>query len=61
MQQAADIDEFSRDPESRSAVVAYFEWDRMNQVFPDGTPGPDDSPVPTWGWGKRKPNIPTEK
>jgi hypothetical protein len=62
MQQAADIDEFSRDPEFRSAVVAYFYWGtRMNQVFLDATPTPDDSPVPSWGWGERKPYIPTEK
>jgi hemoglobin len=61
MQQAADIEKLPNDPEFRSAFVAYFEWGtRMNQVF-QHVPVPDESPVPTWGWGERKPYIPPKK
>jgi len=58
MSQAADIEKIPDDPEFRSAVMAYFEWGtRMQQVFLVN-PVPDESPVPTWGWGERKPFIP---
>jgi truncated hemoglobin YjbI len=58
MQQAADIEKFPSDPEFRAAFVAYFEWGtRMNQVF-HAEPAPRESPMPTWGWGERKPYIP---
>lgn len=58
MQQAADLEKLPADPEFRSAFVAYFEWGtRMNQVFGNGAPVPDESPVPTWGWGERKPYL----
>jgi hemoglobin len=56
---AADIEIFPTDPEFRSAMVAYFEWGTpMNQVFLDGTPVPEKSRMPLWGWGERKPYIP---
>ncbi len=59
IQQAADVEHFPTDPEFRSAFVAYFEWgSRMNQVFLSGAPVPNESPMPTWGWGERKPYIP---
>jgi hemoglobin len=59
MLQATDIEKLPDDPEFRSALVAYFEWGtRMNQVFLNGTPVPENSPVPTWGWGEREPYIP---
>ena len=59
MQQAADIEKLPGDPEFRSAFLAYIEWGtRMNYVFLDGAPVPDESPVPTWGWGERTPYIP---
>jgi hemoglobin len=59
IQRAADLEGFPSDPEFRSAFLAYFEWGtRMNQVFIDGVPVPDESPMPTWGWGEREPYIP---
>ena len=59
MLQAADIEKLPDDPEFRSALVAYFEWGtRMNQVFLDGAPVPENSPVPIWGWGEREPYVP---
>lgn len=62
MQQAADREKFPNDPEFRSAFIAYFEWGtRMQQVFLSGVPIPNNSPVPTWGWGERTPYIPSEK
>ncbi|HVQ44335.1 MAG TPA: group II truncated hemoglobin [Candidatus Saccharimonadia bacterium] len=61
MQRAADIEKLPNDAEFRSAFVAYFEWGtRMNQVFANGAPVPDESPVPSWGWGERTPYIPPE-
>jgi hemoglobin len=58
MSQAADIENLPKDPEFRSAIMAYFEWGtRMNQVFVDGAPIPDNSPMPLWGWGERTPYI----
>jgi hemoglobin len=61
MSQAADIEKIPDDPEFRSAVMAYFEWGtRMQQVFMVN-PVPDESPMPTWGWGERKPFIATKK
>jgi hemoglobin len=62
MQKAADIEKLPRDPEFRSAFAAYFEWGtRMNQVFLDGAPVPERSPVPKWGWGERTPYLPSKK
>lgn len=62
MQQAADIEHFPSDPEFRSAFVAYFEWGtRMQQVFLSGVPVPENSPVPKWGWGERKPYVENDK
>lgn len=59
--QAADIEKLPNDPEFRSAIMAYFEWGtRMNQVFQQ-FPIPDKSPMPTWGWGERKPYITIKK
>ncbi len=61
IQQAADLEKLPYDPEFHSAFVAYFEWGtRMNQVF-QHVPVSDESPVPTWGWGERKPYIPPKK
>lgn len=58
MLQAADIVDLPDDPEFRSAFVAYLEWgSRMNQVFMRGTPVPKESPMPSWGWGERKPYV----
>ncbi len=61
MSQAADIEKIPDDPEFRSAVMAYFEWGtRMQQVFLVN-PVPDESPMPIWGWGERKPFIGEKK
>ena len=61
MSQAADIEKIPDDPEFRSAVMAYFEWGtRMQQVFLVN-PVPDESPMPIWGWGERKPFIAGKK
>lgn len=62
MSQAADMENIPDDPEFRSAMMAYFEWGtRMQQVFLSGVPIPNESSVPKWGWGERKPYIPPKK
>ena len=60
MAKAADIEKITNDPEFRQAFMAYLEWGtRMNEVFRQ-TPVPENSPMPKWGWGERKPFVPPE-
>jgi len=45
-----------RDPEFRSAMIAYFEWGSRLAVV-NSEPGAtvnEDQPMPCWGWGETK-------
>ncbi|MCU0465990.1 MAG: group II truncated hemoglobin [Anaerolineae bacterium] len=63
MQEAADAISLPKDPEFRSAFVAYVEWGtRMALMYsqPGMQPPSVSSPMPQWGWGEMKPYIPEE-
>jgi hemoglobin len=54
---AADDAGLPRDPEFRSAFVAYIEWGTrlaLANSQPDADP-PQEAPVPRWGWGVAPP------
>ena len=57
---AADDADLPRDPEFRSAFVAYIEWGTrlaLANSQPGATP-PPKAPVPRWGWGEAPPYEP---
>jgi hemoglobin len=56
---AADEAHLPDDPEFRSAFIAYIEWGtRMAKMFSQpGESAPEESPMPTWGWGERTPFV----
>jgi hemoglobin len=60
MSLAADDAELPRDPEFRSALVAYLEWGtRLAQHNSQpGAPVVEHAPVPRWGWGEAPPFQP---
>ncbi len=52
--QTADELELPDDPEFRSAFVAYLEWGTRIAVInsnEEKIDGPQDMPMPQWGWG----------
>jgi hemoglobin len=57
---AADDADLPRDPEFRSAFVAYVEWGTrlaLHNSQPGAQP-PPRAPVPHWGWGEAPPYNP---
>jgi hemoglobin len=57
---AADDADLPRDPEFRSAFVAYVEWGTrlaLHNSQPGAQP-PPVAPVPRWGWGEAPPYNP---
>ncbi len=61
MNDAADATQLPKDPEFRSAFLAYVEWGtRMALMYsqPGMEPPSDQAPMPKWGWGEAKPYIP---
>jgi hemoglobin len=57
---SADPAGLPRDPEFRSAFVAYVEWGTriaLENSQPDAAPVPE-APVPRWGWGEAPPYEP---
>jgi hemoglobin len=57
---AADDVDLPRDPEFRSAFVAYVEWGTrlaLRNSQPDAH-GPQRAPMPHWGWGEAPPYRP---
>jgi hemoglobin len=57
---AADDADLPRDPEFRSAFVAYIEWGTrlaLHNSQPGAQP-PPRAPVPRWGWGEAPPYTP---
>jgi hemoglobin len=57
---AADDAELPRDPEFRSAFVAYVEWGTRLALHNSqpGAQAPPQAPVPRWGWGEAPPYNP---
>jgi hemoglobin len=57
---AADEAELPRDPEFRSAFVAYVEWGTRLALHNSqpGAQAPPQAPVPRWGWGEAPPYSP---
>lgn len=57
---AADAVDLPRDPEFRSAFVAYVEWGTRLAVenSQPGAEPPPAAPVPRWGWGEAPPYQP---
>ncbi len=56
---AADDAALPRDPEFRSAFVAYIEWG-TRLALANSEPGaepPLEAPVPRWGWGEAPPYL----
>ncbi len=59
--EAADEAGLPKDPEFRSAFVAYVEWGSriaLSNSQPGAEP-PPQAPVPRWGWGEAPPYTPT--
>ncbi len=59
MARAADEADLPRDPEFRSALLAYFEWGTrlaLANFQPEAQP-PLRAPVPRWGWGRSAPFV----
>jgi hemoglobin len=57
---AADAVDLPRDPEFRSAFLAYIEWGTrlaLHNSQPDAQP-PPSAPMPHWGWGEAPPYTP---
>jgi hemoglobin len=57
---AADDADLPRDPEFRSAFLAYVEWGTrlaLHNSQPGAQP-PPRAPVPRWGWGEAPPYNP---
>jgi hemoglobin len=57
---AADDADLPRDPEFRSAFLAYVEWGTrlaLHNSQPGSQP-PPRAPVPRWGWGEAPPYNP---
>jgi hemoglobin len=57
---AADDADLPRDPEFRSAFLAYVEWGTrlaLHNSQPGAQP-PPGAPVPRWGWGEAPPYNP---
>jgi hemoglobin len=60
MGDAADDADLPRDPEFRSAFLAYIEWGTrlaLHNSQPGANP-PPRAPVPRWGWGEAPPYTP---
>jgi hemoglobin len=57
---AADDAGLPRDPEFRSAFVAYVEWGTRLALHNSqpGAQAPPRAPVPRWGWGEAPPYNP---
>jgi hemoglobin len=57
---AADDADLPRDPEFRSAFVAYVEWGTRLALHNSqpGAQAPPRAPVPRWGWGEAPPYNP---
>lgn len=60
MSLAADDAGMPKDPEFRSALVAYLEWGTRLALgnSQDGAEVAEQAPVPRWGWGEARPYQP---
>lgn len=64
MIQAADMTDLPKDPEFRSAFVAYVEWGtRMALMYsqPEMKAPSSNAPMPIWGWGEAPPYLPNDE